>query len=53
VRKAFAHFYGRGRMPSEAAVRRRAGRWGPWQNLAVHYLLAGQRLEARRAGGGA
>lgn len=43
VRKAFDHYYGRGRALGEAAIRRRAGAWGPYQNLAVHYLLAGQR----------
>ncbi len=52
VRKAFAHFYNRGRELSERAIRRRAAAWGPHQNLAVHYLLAGQRLEAKPAGGG-
>jgi DNA-3-methyladenine glycosylase II len=52
VRKAFAHFYGRGRMPSEEGVRRRAAAWGPYQNLAIHYLLAGLRRAAERAGGG-
>jgi DNA-3-methyladenine glycosylase II len=52
VRKAFAQFYNRGRELSERAIRRRALRWGPHQNLAVHYLLAGQRLDAGRAGGG-
>jgi DNA-3-methyladenine glycosylase II len=52
VRKAFAHFYGRGRTLSETAIRRRARAWGPYQNLAIHYLLAGLRLEATRAGGG-
>ncbi|HXG04927.1 MAG TPA: hypothetical protein VNO23_16125 [Candidatus Binatia bacterium] len=52
VRKAFAHFYGRGRMPSEETVRRRAAAWGPYQNLAVHYLLAGLRRAAERVGGG-
>ena len=52
VRKAFAHFYNRGRALSERAIRRRAARWGEHQNLAVHYLLAGQRLHAERAGGG-
>ncbi|MBI2528907.1 MAG: DNA-3-methyladenine glycosylase 2 family protein [Candidatus Rokubacteria bacterium] len=52
VRKAFAHFFGRGRLPSEAAVRRRAAAWGGHQNLAVHYLLAGQRLAGATAGGG-
>jgi len=52
VRKAFGHFFGRGRLPSEASVRRRAATWGSHQNLAVHYLLAGQRLEGATAGGG-
>jgi DNA-3-methyladenine glycosylase II len=52
VRKAFDRFCGRGRSLSEAAIRRRAGVWGPYQNLAVHYLLAGLRLaEAKRGGG--
>ena len=52
VRKAFAHYYGRGRTLSEESIRRRARAWGPYQNLAVHYLLAGMRLAARPAGGG-
>jgi DNA-3-methyladenine glycosylase II len=52
VRKAFAHYYGRGRTPSEAAIRRRARGWGPYQNLAIHYLLAGMRLARPVAGGG-
>jgi DNA-3-methyladenine glycosylase II len=52
VRKAFQRFYGRGRPLGEAAIRRRAARWGPYQNLAVHYLLAGLRLERAAAGGG-
>jgi DNA-3-methyladenine glycosylase II len=52
VRKAFARFYNRGRELSERAIRRRAAGWGPHQNLAVHYLLAGQRLEAASSGGG-
>jgi len=52
VRKAFAHFYNRGREMSEDAIRRRAARWETHQNLAVHYLLAGQRLAGVRAGGG-
>jgi DNA-3-methyladenine glycosylase II len=51
VRKAFDHYYGRGRTLSEPAIRRRAGAWGPYQNLAVHYLLAGMRLSGRRVGG--
>jgi len=52
VRKAFARFYNRGRALSERAIRRRAARWGPHQNLAVHYLLAAQRMEATPSGGG-
>jgi DNA-3-methyladenine glycosylase II len=51
VRKAFERYYGRGRALSEEAIRRRARAWGPHQNLAVHYLLAGMRLGGRRAGG--
>jgi DNA-3-methyladenine glycosylase II len=51
VRKAFAHYYGRGRTLSEEAIRRRARPWGPYQNLAVHYMLAGMRLAGRRVGG--
>jgi 3-methyladenine DNA glycosylase/8-oxoguanine DNA glycosylase len=52
VRKAFAHFYNRGRGLSDRAIRRRAARWGAHQNLAVHYLLAGQRLVRADVGGG-
>jgi DNA-3-methyladenine glycosylase II len=52
VRKAFAYFYNRRRELSERAIRRRSAGWGSHQNLAVHYLLAGQRLEATAAGGG-
>lgn len=51
VRRAFEHFYTRGRATTERAIRRRAARWGPHQNLAVHYLLAGRRLAARAAAG--
>ncbi len=53
VRKAFDRYYGRGRSLSEAAIRRRARAWGDYQNLALHYLLAGMRLDRRAAGGGA
>jgi DNA-3-methyladenine glycosylase II len=53
VRKAFHHYYGRGRALSEVGIRRRARRWGPYQNLAVHYLLAGMRLARPAVGGGA
>lgn len=52
VRKAFDHFYGRGRTLSEEAIRRRARAWGQYQNLAVHYLLAGMRLGVSTRGGG-
>src|SRR2546426_3000729 len=52
VRRAFEHFYGRARTRSEEAIRRRARAWGEYQNLAVHYLLAGMRLERRAPGGG-
>jgi DNA-3-methyladenine glycosylase II len=52
VRKAFDHYYGRGRTLSEQAIRRRAGAWGQYQNLAVHYMLAGMRLEKPAVGGG-
>jgi DNA-3-methyladenine glycosylase II len=51
VRKAFEHYYGRGRTLSEQAIRRRARAWGSYQNLAVHYLLAGMRLTGRKVGG--
>jgi DNA-3-methyladenine glycosylase II len=51
VRKAFVHHYGRGRTLSEEAIRRRARAWGQYQNLAVHYLLAGMRLTAAARGG--
>jgi DNA-3-methyladenine glycosylase II len=53
VRKVFDHHYGRGRVLSEEAIRRRARTWGPHQNLAVHYLLAGMRLAGRPVGGDA
>ena len=53
VRKSFAHFYGRGRALSERAIRRRAAAWGPHQNPAIHYLLAGWRHVRAQAGGGA
>lgn len=52
VRKAFDHYHGRRRHLSETAIRRRARAWGPYQNLAVHYMLAGMRLTTRGAGGG-
>lgn len=52
VRKAFDLHYGRGRALGEDAIRRRAARWGPYQNLAIHYLLAGLRLAREGAGGG-
>jgi DNA-3-methyladenine glycosylase II len=49
VRRAFERFYNRGRALDEAGVRRRAATWGVHQNMAVHYLLAGQRLSAEAA----
>lgn len=52
VRKAFHHYYGRGRTLSEDAIRRRAAVWGAYQTLAVHYLLAGMRLARPTVGGG-
>jgi 3-methyladenine DNA glycosylase/8-oxoguanine DNA glycosylase len=52
VRKAFDHYYGRGRTLGEEAIRRRARAWGPYQNLAIHYLLAGLRRARPAAGGG-
>ena len=52
VRKAFHHYYGRGRSLSEEAIRRRAAAWGAYQTLAVHYLLAGMRLTKPATGGG-
>ena len=52
VRKAFDHYCGGRRPLVEETIRRRARAWGPYQNLAVHYLLAGMRLGGRRAGGG-
>jgi DNA-3-methyladenine glycosylase II len=52
VRKAFAHFYNRGRPLSERAIRRRAAGWGAHQNVAVHYLLAGARAAIPGTGGG-
>src|SRR5207247_7792661 len=52
VRRAFEHFYGHARTRSEEAIRRRARGWGEYQSLAIHYLLAGMRLERRAAGGG-
>jgi DNA-3-methyladenine glycosylase II len=53
VRKAFVHYYGRGRSLNEETIRRRARAWGEHQNLAVHYLLAGMRLQRPAVGGGA
>ncbi len=53
VRRAFEHFYNRGRPLTERAIRRRAAAWGPHQNLAVHYLLMGRRMERQSAGGSA
>ena len=44
VRKAVGKFYCNGRAPSIEEVRTYAARWGAFQNLTVHYLLAGLRL---------
>jgi DNA-3-methyladenine glycosylase II len=44
VRKAVGIFYFAGQMPSIEEVRSYAARWGAFQNLAVHYLLAGLRM---------
>jgi DNA-3-methyladenine glycosylase II len=52
VRRAFEHFYTRGRAITERGIRRRAARWGVHRNIAVHYLLAGRRLATRVAAGG-
>jgi DNA-3-methyladenine glycosylase II len=46
VRKALGKFYFGGQTPSIEEVRAFATRWGAFQNLAVHYLLAGLRLPA-------
>lgn len=46
VRRAFERFCNRGRPLDEDGVRRRAAAWGRHQNMAVHYLMAGQRLNA-------
>jgi DNA-3-methyladenine glycosylase II len=51
VRKAFDQHYARRGSLSEQAIRRRARAWGQYQNLAVHYLLAGMRLHGRTVGG--
>jgi len=53
VRRAFEHFYNRGRALSEPAIRWRASRWGEHQNMAIHYLLVGQCFVAPSIGGGA
>jgi 3-methyladenine DNA glycosylase/8-oxoguanine DNA glycosylase len=44
VRKAVGRFYFDGQTPSIDDVRTFAARWGTFQSLAVHYLLAGLRL---------
>jgi 3-methyladenine DNA glycosylase/8-oxoguanine DNA glycosylase len=54
VRKVFERYYPRRRPYTEDAMRRRAtAAWGPYQNLAIHYLLAGLRLGRPASGGGA
>ena len=53
VRKIFERWYPRRRPYTEDAMRRRAREtWGPYQNLAIHYLLGGLRLAAPASGGG-
>jgi DNA-3-methyladenine glycosylase II len=53
VRKAFDRYYPRRRPHTEDAMRRRASHaWGPYQNLAIHYLLAGSRRAGPTGGGG-
>ena len=53
VRKVFERSYPRRRPYTDDAMRKRAAdAWGPYQNLAIHYLLAGLRL-ARPSTGGA
>jgi DNA-3-methyladenine glycosylase II len=44
VRKAVGKFYFGGQTPSIDEVRAYAARWGSFQSLTVHYLLAGLRL---------
>jgi DNA-3-methyladenine glycosylase II len=44
VRKAVGKFYFGGQTPAIDDVRTFAARWGMFQNLTVHYLLAGLRL---------
>jgi DNA-3-methyladenine glycosylase II len=44
VRKAVGKFYFAGQTPSIEEVRMFAVRWGVFQSLTVHYLLAGLRL---------
>jgi DNA-3-methyladenine glycosylase II len=44
VRKALGKFYYNGQLPAMDDIRSFAARWGVYQNLAVHYLLAGMRL---------
>ena len=51
VRKDLTNYPALHRTLSEEAIRRRARAWGPYQNLAVHYLLAGMRLTAAARGG--
>ena len=53
VRKVFDRYYPRRRPYTEDVMRRRAREaWGPYQNLAIHYLLAGLRLAKPAVGGG-
>ncbi len=45
VRKATSFFYGSGRDLDETEVRAVGERFGPWQTIACHMLLAGTRLQ--------
>ena len=51
VRKAFEHYMDAAHAERERHSRR-ARAWGQYQNLAVHYLLAGMRLKHAAAGAG-
>jgi 3-methyladenine DNA glycosylase/8-oxoguanine DNA glycosylase len=44
VRKALGRFYFGNRTAAVEEVRAFAAGWGPFQSLAVHYLLAGLRF---------
>jgi DNA-3-methyladenine glycosylase II len=48
VRKAFVRFCGVPEGAKEDVFRERAAPWGEHQNVAIHWLLAGLRLDAKR-----